>query len=366
MQIKFVLIIFFFFFLSNQANTRQPMNTDTLDDKQQAIIAVSAFTAKGDVASLKPSLKEALDAGLPINDIKEIMVQLYAYAGFPRSLTALTTLMAVIKERREKGISDHQGKEANPLPVGKNKLQLGSELQTALIGQPAKADVYAFAPAIDQFLKEHLFGDIFGRDNLDWKTRELATISALAAMGGVEAQLRSHISIGLYNGLTGRQLQQLVAIIQNKVSSDEGRAAGNVVQTVLQQRQLPASNEAVTGKNETGLPTREGLIIRIAEIDIYPQYWEAYKTILKEAAATSVGAEPGVIAIFPMFEKADPTQVRIVEIYAGKEAYEAHLKTPHFQTYKTTTLNMVKSLRLADMNAIDAAGMRAIFYKLKQ
>lgn len=74
--------------------------------------------------------------------------------------------------------------------------------------------------------------------------------------------------------------------------------------------------------------------------------------------------EPGVISIFPMFEKAHPEQVRIVEIYADRAAYEAHLKTPHFLKYKTTTLAMVQKLELVEMDAIDPETMPLIFSKL--
>ena len=66
-----------------------------------------------------------------------------------------------------------------------------------------------------------------------------------------------------------------------------------------------------------------------------------------------------------MYQKENPTRIRILEIYASKAAYEQHLKTPHFQKYKTTTLKMVKSLNLADMEVIDEKTMPLIFKKLK-
>ena len=66
-----------------------------------------------------------------------------------------------------------------------------------------------------------------------------------------------------------------------------------------------------------------------------------------------------------MHQKENPAQVRILEMYASKAAYEQHLKTPHFQKYKTTTLKMVKSLMLVDMQAIDVATMPLVFRKLK-
>lgn len=105
------------------------------------------------------------------------------------------------------------------------------------------------------------------------------------------------------------------------------------------------------------------MIIRISEIEIYPEHLEAYKKILKEESAASVKLEPGVISIFPLFQKQDSTQFRILEIYASKEAYQSHLKTPHFQEYKTSTLKMVKSLKLVDMDGIDLETMPLIFKK---
>ena len=106
------------------------------------------------------------------------------------------------------------------------------------------------------------------------------------------------------------------------------------------------------------------MIVRISEIQIHPNSITEYNTILKEEAEASVRLEPGVIAIFPMSHKENPTEVRILEIYASREAYEAHLKTPHFQKYKTTTLEMVKSLKLVDMDALDAQTMTRIFKKM--
>jgi quinol monooxygenase YgiN len=109
---------------------------------------------------------------------------------------------------------------------------------------------------------------------------------------------------------------------------------------------------------------RDEIMVRISEIEIESQALEAYKAILKEEAAASVRLEPGVISLFPMYQKEHPTQVRILEIYANREAYESHLKTPHFAKYKSATLKMVKSLKLVDMQVLDAATMSAIFKKV--
>ncbi|QMU26509.1 putative quinol monooxygenase [Adhaeribacter radiodurans] len=115
----------------------------------------------------------------------------------------------------------------------------------------------------------------------------------------------------------------------------------------------------------TAIAQKNEMLIRISEIEIYPESLSAYKAILKEEAAASVRLEPGVISIFPMYQQKDSTQIRILEIYASKEAYQSHIKSPHFQKYKTTTLSMVKSLQLIDMEALDPKTMQQIFSKLK-
>lgn len=111
---------------------------------------------------------------------------------------------------------------------------------------------------------------------------------------------------------------------------------------------------------------QQEMLVRISEIEIHPQHLEEYKTILKEEAEASVRLEAGVIAILPMLQKDNPTQVRILEMYKDQQAYQSHLKTEHFLKYKKSTLYMVKSLRLVDMEAMDKETASQIFSKLKK
>ena len=108
------------------------------------------------------------------------------------------------------------------------------------------------------------------------------------------------------------------------------------------------------------------MIIRISEIEIDSSYLQEYKNILQIEAKASVQKESGVVAIFPMYQKENPAQIRILEIYSNKSAYENHIKSPHFLKYKASTLKMVKSLRLIDMNSIDTETMKDIFCKLNR
>ena len=109
----------------------------------------------------------------------------------------------------------------------------------------------------------------------------------------------------------------------------------------------------------------KAMIVRIAEIEIYPEFLSDYLSAARNVGAESVRREPGVVCIFPMQMKEDSCQIRIIEIYRSQAAYESHLKTPHFLTYKQGTLHMVKSLKLQDQIPLDAPSMSLIFEKMK-
>jgi quinol monooxygenase YgiN len=100
------------------------------------------------------------------------------------------------------------------------------------------------------------------------------------------------------------------------------------------------------------LAQQENRKVRIAKIEIYPNYLEVYKAALAEHAKTAVRVEPGVLALQAVYDKAHPTQVTVFEVYASDSAYQAHLKTPHFLKYKSGTLKMVKSLELVEVAPI--------------
>lgn len=204
-----------------------------LNARQEKIVSIAAFTAKGDLSNLKSALNDGLDAGLTVNEIKEVLVQMYAYTGFPRSLNGISTFMGVMEERKAKGIQDEIGREASPLPADKSSIEIGSENQTKLAGMPVRGPIYTFAPAIDQFLKGHLFGDIFGRDVLDFKSREIATIAALASMEGVNSQLQAHFNLGFNTGLTEGQMKGIISVLADKVGKKEADNASEVLGKVL-------------------------------------------------------------------------------------------------------------------------------------
>ncbi|MDP9893791.1 alkylhydroperoxidase/carboxymuconolactone decarboxylase family protein YurZ [Variovorax boronicumulans] len=199
---------------------------DTLSAAQQAIVPIAAFAAAGDIAKLNTALNQGLDAGLTVSDAREVLVQLYAYAGFPRSLNALTELMKVVDARKQRGVKDAPGRApSRPIPKGDALLAAGTANQTKLSGAPVQGPLFDFAPVANEYLRTHLFGDIFERDNLDWQSREVATVSMLAALAGVESQLQAHIRISMNVGLSARQMQQLGQVLADRVDADSARRA---------------------------------------------------------------------------------------------------------------------------------------------
>src|SRR3954465_12645105 len=201
--------------MNAQTNKDRP-----LDARQQNIVMISALTATGDLEHLRTALNSGLDGGLTVNEIKEVLAQMYAYCGFPRSLNGINTFMSVLEERKQKGIKDETGKTATPISDTADKYERGRKTLERLTGQPQSKPAKGFgefSPAIDRFLKEHLFADIFDSDVLNYRQRELATISALAAMPGVEPQLQSHLSMGMNTGLTEGQLRQVFDLIEKSI-----------------------------------------------------------------------------------------------------------------------------------------------------
>lgn len=238
-RITFKIIIWVIFLISFYTDIIGQNKNETnmqLSTRKQRIIQISAYTAKGDLENAKLVLNNGLDDGLTINEIKELLVHLYAYCGFPRSIRGLQTFMEVLDERRSKGIIDNLGIEASPIDETESKYEIGKAILEKLTGKPQselKNGYAEFAPIIEIFLKEHLFADIFERDVLTFAERELITISVLASIGGVEPMLRSHFQICLVQGFTPQQLNEFLQIISSVIGNNEIQAAEEVLNDLL-------------------------------------------------------------------------------------------------------------------------------------
>ncbi len=198
-----------------------------MTNKDKSIVEISIFTAIGNLKELEKSVNLGLDNELTVNEIKEIMVQLYAYCGFPRSLNALGVLFNIVNERKISGKVTEEGRESIPIPSDRNSLVYGTQVQTKIVGMEVKGGIYDFAPMADRYLKAHLFGDIFGQDILDYRTRELVTVAALASMDGVNPQLQAHIGISKNVGVTDDELNGIIEVLKDKLGFEK---ANNIKQ----------------------------------------------------------------------------------------------------------------------------------------
>jgi len=115
---------------------------------------------------------------------------------------------------------------------------------------------------------------------------------------------------------------------------------------------IGAATLSISGAARDAAPGSAGLMVRIAELEIDPAQLDAYKAILAEEQEASVRLEPGVLMLHSVALADSPTSIRLLEVYASRSAYEAHIQSPHFVKYKTSTETMVKSLRLVDTTPI--------------
>lgn len=219
---------------TTEAESRYAGANKVLTARERAIVAVASYTGKGDLEHLEPALVGALEAGMTINEINEVLVHSYAYCGFPRSLRAIQTFMQVVNERKAKGFDDPVGREATAIDGSRSRYERGRDVLAEISGISAdapKAGYAVFAPTIERFLKEHLFADIFERDLLTYRERELATVSVLAGVGGVEPMASGHMAICLHLGITAEQLSALLNIMETNL----GKTYSDPLRGVLNQ-----------------------------------------------------------------------------------------------------------------------------------
>ena len=284
----------------------------TLTSKQQALVAIAANEAKGNIEGLKAALNEGLEMGLTVSEAKEALSQLYAYTGFPRSLNALGALQQVIKERTEAGLRVEEGREADPLPVDYDPLKQGTEVQTQLCG--GKPFTYTFAPQTDYYLKAHLFGDIFARNNLSHAEREIVTVSAISALPGCEPQLIAHVNGARNMGVTDGQLRDIPTVLWQKVGEAEAARARKAVAQVLDKTQEAAVQTVDFNVWPKGDPN-----------DAYAQYFIGNSYLADMGGGIfNVTFEPGCRNNWHVHHK----QVQVLICVAGRGWYQEWGKDP--------------------------------------
>lgn len=222
--------------LCTAVNADTKENT-TMNPRNKSIIEISAYTAVSNLEKLSGAVKNGLDAGLTVNEIGEILVQSYAYVGFPRSLLAESILTSVIKEYEAQGKKLNYGESANAVPQDMDKYSYGREKINSLFGGKAsqsRPETTDYNASTDIFLKEHLFTDIFYRGLLSDKERELATATMLGSLGNVNPMFIAHTTGAFRNGNSAKELYEMADLIGTLIGKKEGNNAHQVVAQVTE------------------------------------------------------------------------------------------------------------------------------------
>lgn len=211
---------------------------ETLDLKSKEIAVVASLTAMGNARpQLKVHLNGALNTGSSISEVKEVILQMSVYSGFPSCINAMNALKEVLQEREANGIKDKVGEKANVnaterIKLGKQELSQLDSLQVERL-----RDAYGdFSPELVKFILEYGYGDIFSRDNLSKKHRQIATISALTALGNAQPQLKFHINAGLNIGVTEEEIKEVILLMTIYAGFPSAINGTNALKEVIAER----------------------------------------------------------------------------------------------------------------------------------
>ncbi|GIM54555.1 carboxymuconolactone decarboxylase family protein [Capnocytophaga cynodegmi] len=210
-----------------------------LDLKSKEIAVIAALTAMGNAQpQLKVHLNGALNTGSSINEVIEVILQMSSYAGFPKAINAMNALKEVLEERKQHGIKDKIGnlpsqkKRKNRLKSGEEELAKLSPNQTNILRQSFDN----IAPDLVKYILEFGYADIYSRDNLDIKHRQIATISALVAMGNTQPQLKFHITAGLNIGLSPENIKEIMYLMTIYAGFPSAINGMNVLKEVMNEK----------------------------------------------------------------------------------------------------------------------------------
>lgn len=212
---------------------------EALDLQSKEIAVVAALTAMGNAQpQLKVHINGALNTKSSINEVKEVILQMSVYSGFPSSINAMNALREVLEDRRIKGIRDKVG-ESPFRNNGVTRLELGKQELSKLDDTQVKnlENAYSdFSPELVQYVLEYGYGDIFSRDNLSKKHRQIATIAALAATGNAQSQLRFHINGALNIGVTEEEVKEVMLLMSVYAGFPSAINGINALKDVLDRR----------------------------------------------------------------------------------------------------------------------------------
>lgn len=211
-----------------------------LDLKLKEIAVVASLTALGNAQpQLKVHINGALNVGCTINEVKEVILQMSGYSGFPTCINAMNALKEVLNEREKEGVNDEVGQEPTNGVSPMDRYEVGAKELSELDKNQVQVleDVYNdFSPDLVK-LVVNSYSDIIGRNNLNKRYRQIATIAALTALGNAKPQLKFHINAGLNIGLTADEIKEIMLLMTVYSGFPSAINGTNVLKEVLNERE---------------------------------------------------------------------------------------------------------------------------------
>lgn len=304
--------------------------TGNLDHKTRELITCTILSVMQTLPQLKSHAEAAINIGVTPIELREAIYQCAPFIGFPKTLNAIAVINEVFKDR---DIS--LPLEAQSTTTEENRYEKGYAIQNPLYGDTIKKRLKNIPDGIGddvaRFLTEYGFGDIYTRNGLDIKTRELLIYCILTTLEA-DSQLNSHTAANIKLGNSRETLASAVVQCLPYIGFPPAMKALNIIKsTEVEQNNSNLNN-----------------MVRLSKITVDATHLQEYNTYLKEEIETSMRIEPGVLTLYAVSEKEMPNKITILEIYADTNAYKSHIQTPHFQKYKQGTINMVQELELLD------------------
>jgi 4-carboxymuconolactone decarboxylase len=201
-----------------------------LDYRLRSIAAMSSLLSQGRrMDELRIRMELALETGFTLSDLKEIILQICLYAGFPRSLNGMSCLQTLMENRNQRGQKTVEGTSPSPPPEGVSRYHLGWDKLQSLDSEfihRLKAGLDQISPDLFSLILEHAYADIFYRDNLDIRQREVAVVAALVAVGNVDPQLSFHIMAALGTGIDRLQMSAIINVAAMAAGKNPNHALG--------------------------------------------------------------------------------------------------------------------------------------------
>lgn len=301
-----------------------------LDHKTRELITCTTLAAMQTLPQLKAHAGAALNVGVTPIELREAVYQCAPFIGFPKTLNAVSVINEVFKEHGFALPLEAQGRVTE-----ESRHQQGTAIQQPLYGDEIAQKMEdlpgGMGKEVARFLTEYCFGDIYTRNGLDLKTRELLIYCILTAIGA-DNQLSAHVNGNLKLGNSRETLTAAVIQCLPYVGFPLAMKALDAIKTAEQD----VTSATTPGK------------VQLSRITVDPSRLEEYNAFLQEEIEASMRLEPGVRTLYAVSDKEQPNQITILEIYSDETAYRKHLESPHFQKYKQGTQDMVQSLDLIE------------------